>query len=51
MFEGITILAKNAALMFEGTKVNVVDTPGWLEIKKSCPISQLVTLHVDTRAC
>jgi GTP-binding protein len=25
---GITILAKNAAIMFEGTKINLVDTPG-----------------------
>lgn len=25
---GITILAKNAAIMFEGTKINIVDTPG-----------------------
>jgi len=25
---GITILAKNAALVYEGTKVNIVDTPG-----------------------
>jgi len=25
---GITILAKNAAIMFDGTKINLVDTPG-----------------------
>jgi GTP-binding protein len=25
---GITILAKNAAIMYEGTKINIVDTPG-----------------------
>ena len=25
---GITILAKNAAIQFEGTKINIVDTPG-----------------------
>lgn len=25
---GITILAKNASLMYDGTKINVVDTPG-----------------------
>lgn len=25
---GITILAKNAAIMFEETKINIVDTPG-----------------------
>lgn len=25
---GITILAKNAALTYEGVKVNIVDTPG-----------------------
>ena len=25
---GITILAKNAAIMYEGTKINLVDTPG-----------------------
>ena len=25
---GITILAKNAALTYEGTKINIVDTPG-----------------------
>jgi translation elongation factor EF-4 len=24
---GITILAKNAAIMYQGTKINVVDTP------------------------
>jgi len=25
---GITILAKNAAIMYKGTKINIVDTPG-----------------------
>lgn len=25
---GITILAKNAAIMYQGTKINIVDTPG-----------------------
>ena len=25
---GITILAKNAAIMYSGTKINLVDTPG-----------------------
>ena len=25
---GITILAKNTAVMFRGTKINLVDTPG-----------------------
>ena len=25
---GITILAKNAAIMYEGTKINLIDTPG-----------------------
>jgi GTP-binding protein len=25
---GITILAKNAAIMYKGTKINLVDTPG-----------------------
>jgi predicted membrane GTPase involved in stress response len=25
---GITILAKNAAITYEGTKINLVDTPG-----------------------
>ena len=25
---GITILAKNAAIMFDGTKINLIDTPG-----------------------
>ena len=25
---GITILAKNAAIMYDGTKINIVDTPG-----------------------
>lgn len=25
---GITILAKNAAVMYGGTKINIVDTPG-----------------------
>jgi len=25
---GITILAKNAAIMYQGTKINLVDTPG-----------------------
>jgi GTP-binding protein len=25
---GITILAKNTALMYKGTKINIVDTPG-----------------------
>jgi hypothetical protein len=25
---GITILAKNAAIMYEDTKINLVDTPG-----------------------
>ena len=27
---GITILAKNAAIMYSGTKINLVDTPGKL---------------------
>ena len=25
---GITILAKNAAITYKGTKINIVDTPG-----------------------
>lgn len=25
---GITILAKNAAIMYEGKKINLIDTPG-----------------------
>lgn len=25
---GITILAKNAAIMYKNTKINIVDTPG-----------------------
>jgi GTP-binding protein len=25
---GITILAKNAAIMYKGVKINLVDTPG-----------------------
>lgn len=25
---GITILAKNAAIMYKGTKINLIDTPG-----------------------
>jgi GTP-binding protein len=25
---GITILAKNTAIVFEGGKINIVDTPG-----------------------
>lgn len=25
---GITILAKNTAIMYNGTKINIVDTPG-----------------------
>ncbi|PSQ77351.1 MAG: translational GTPase TypA, partial [Bacteroidetes bacterium QH_8_67_23] len=26
--KGITIMAKNTAVMFSGTKINIVDTPG-----------------------
>ena len=37
---GITILAKNAAIMFEGTKINLVDTPGHAgEQQESCTYS------------
>ena len=25
---GITILSKNTAVMYEGTKINIIDTPG-----------------------
>lgn len=43
---GITILAKNAAIMFEGTKINLVDTPGHAgKLREIVPYSQLQIMY------
>ena len=48
---GITILAKNAALEFQGTKVNIVDTPGHAdfggEVERVLNMVDSVLLLVD----
>merc|ERR1719453_2834874 len=50
---GITILAKNAALTYEGTKVNIVDTPGHAdfggEVERVLSMVDGVLLLVDAQ--
>ncbi|HEV7672400.1 MAG TPA: translational GTPase TypA [Thermoanaerobaculia bacterium] len=48
---GITILAKNTAVMFRGTKINIVDTPGHadfgVEVERTLKMVDGVMLLVD----
>src|SRR6185436_9846037 len=48
---GITILAKNTAVMFRGTKINIVDTPGHAdfggEVERTLKMVDGVMLLVD----
>ncbi|HXU45312.1 MAG TPA: translational GTPase TypA [Thermoanaerobaculia bacterium] len=48
---GITILAKNTAIMFRGTKINIVDTPGHAdfggEVERTLKMVDGVLLLVD----
>jgi GTP-binding protein len=48
---GITILAKNTAIFFEGTKINIVDTPGHAdfggEVERTLTMVDGVLLLVD----
>src|SRR5580765_3199460 len=48
---GITILAKNTALFYEGTKINIVDTPGHSdfggEVERALKMVDGVMLLVD----
>ena len=48
---GITILAKNAAITYKGTKVNIVDTPGHAdgEVERVLGMVDGVLLVVDSR--
>ncbi|KAJ1442086.1 P-loop containing nucleoside triphosphate hydrolase protein [Ochromonadaceae sp. CCMP2298] len=49
---GITILAKNAAVMYQGTKINLVDTPGHAdfggEVERIMNMVDAVLLVVDS---
>ena len=49
--KGITILAKNTAVTFEGTKINIVDTPGHAdfggEVERALAMVDGVLLLVD----
>ena len=49
---GITILAKNAALQYEGTKINILDTPGHAdfggEVERALKMVDGVLLLVDS---
>ena len=42
---GITILSKNTAVMYNNTKINIVDTPGHLEEKTSVQEEQLKIIN------
>jgi GTP-binding protein len=48
---GITILAKNAAIRYKGTKINIVDTPGHAdfggEVERILKMVDAVLLVVD----
>src|SRR6201747_523546 len=48
---GITILAKNTAIFYEGTKINIVDTPGHTdfggEVERTLTMVDGVLLLVD----
>merc|ERR1711998_491164 len=48
---GITILAKNAAIVYKGTKINIVDTPGHAdfggEVERTLNMVDSVLLLVD----
>src|ERR1019366_7376397 len=48
---GITILAKNCAVEFEGTHINIIDTPGHAdfagEVERVLPMVDGVLLLVD----
>src|SRR5262245_20419243 len=48
---GITILAKNTAIFYEGTKINIVDTPGHAdfggEVERTLTMVDGVLLLVD----
>ncbi|HPJ37819.1 MAG TPA: GTP-binding protein, partial [Spirochaetota bacterium] len=49
--KGITILSKNAAIMYEGYKINIVDTPGHAdfggEVQRIMKMVDSVLLLVD----
>lgn len=50
---GITILAKNTAVMFNGTKINIVDTPGHAdfsgEVERTLNMADGVVLVIDAQ--
>ena len=49
--KGITIMAKNTAVVYEGTKINIVDTPGHAdfggEVERTMKMADGVLLLVD----
>lgn len=49
--KGITIMAKNTAIMYRGTKINIIDTPGHAdfgsEVERSLVMADGVLLIVD----
>jgi GTP-binding protein len=50
---GITIMAKNTAVVFEGTKINIIDTPGHAdfggEVERTLNMADGVILVVDAQ--
>ncbi len=50
--KGITILAKNTSVMFEGTKINIIDTPGHAdfsgEVERTINMADGALLIVDS---
>src|SRR5204863_685877 len=50
---GITIKAKNASVVYEGTKINIVDTPGHAdfggEVERTLKMADGVLLLVDAK--